>query len=109
MAVITPKSRYKEFGFVVYYEYDETKRSLDSAPQRRTITPLLRPTTFESDLELIRHTIKQGEDLHRLALHYYGDARFWWFIADYNPLLSENNIAVGDQVLIPSNREISAY
>lgn len=109
MAFIGEKSRYKEYGFVAYYEYDEAKRGIDSAPERQTVTPLLRPTFFESRLELINHTVKQGETIHRLALHYYGDAKLWWFIADYNPLIDFNALSVGDQLLIPSNREVNAY
>jgi nucleoid-associated protein YgaU len=109
MALITEKSRYKEFGFVFNYEYELGKRMEDSAPARETVTALLRPTSMVSAIELISHTIKQGEDLHRLALKYYGDAKLWWFIADFNPLLSENDLKVGDQVLIPSNRQVNAY
>jgi len=109
MSLITTKSRYKEYGLVVYYEYAESARAFDSIPARETLTTLLRPTTFNSSLDLIIHTIKLGEDIHKLALHYYGDARFWWFIADYNPLLDVNNLKEGDQVSIPPNREVNAY
>lgn len=109
MAYITKKSRYKEYGFVVHYQYKEEARNIDSTPDREVITTLLRPTTFISDLDLITHTLKQGEDYHRLALKYYNDARLWWFIADYNPLLNENNLQEGDKVVIPPNTEVNAY
>ena len=109
MAFITSKSRYKEFGLVAYYEYDEASRSLDSIPKKRTATTLLRPTYFTSSIDLLTHTIKQGEDLHKLALHYYGNASFWWFIADYNPLLDVNNVKEGDKVIIPPNSEVNSY
>jgi hypothetical protein len=109
MSLVTRKSRYKEYGFVVHYEYKEESRSIEASPQRDVITTLLRPTTFESSLELIVHTIKMGETAHHLALRYYNDARLWWFIADYNPLLGANDYKEGDQVLIPPNTEVNQY
>lgn len=109
MSVITRKSRYKEYGFVVYYEYKEEARDIESAPEREIVTTLLRPTSYSSQLELISHTIRQGENMHNLALKYYKDARLWWFIADYNPLLDANNLKEGDQVVIPPNSEVNAY
>ena len=109
MARITDKSRYKEFGFVAYYEYDIANRSIDSEPKRQTVTPLLRSTYYRSLLELITHTVRQGEDMHRLALQYYGDAKMWWFIADYNPLVDCNDLKEGDYVLIPPNTEVNSY
>jgi len=109
MSYISNKSRYKEYGLVVYFEYTEIARSSDSIPARETLTPLLRFTSYVSNLNLISHTIKQGETLHKLALHYYGDAKLWWFIADYNPLLEVNNLKEGDSLLIPPNTEVNAY
>lgn len=109
MSLTTRKSRYKEYGFVVYYEYEEHFRNATSLPKKEVLTTLLRPTSYESELVLINHKVKQGETLHKLALHYYGDARFWWFIADYNPLLTANAIKEGDIVIIPPNTEVNAY
>lgn len=109
MAYITNKSRYKEYGLVAYYEYDETSRMLDSIPKKRVPTTLLRPTSYISLIELITHTIKQGETIHKLALHYYGNAALWWFIADYNPLLDANGLKEGDKVLIPPLTEVNSY
>lgn len=109
MSYIIKKSRYKEYGFVTYFEYKEEARSIESSPEREVLTTLLRPTSYRSILDLISHTIRQGETIHKLALHYYGDARLWWFIADYNPLIDANNLKEGDKVLIPPNTEVNAY
>ena len=109
MSLITRKSRYKEFGFVTYFEYKEEARSSDSAPEREVLTCLLRSTTYGSILDLINHTVKEGETIHKLALHYYGDARLWWFIADYNPLVDASYLKEGDKVIIPPNTEVNAY
>lgn len=109
MALITSKSRYKEFGFVVYYEYEETKRTIDDLPAKEVITTLRRPTFFVSRVRTLRHTIKQGETLHRLATKYFGDPRFWWFIADYNPLIDINNLEIGSTIIIPPNTEVNSY
>lgn len=109
MAIMSTKSRYKEFGLVYQYEYSITKRNLDCTPERETVVTMDRLTSFDSDLTLINHTIKEGEDLHKLAYHYYNDARMWWFIADYNPLVDFNNLNVGDTLIIPPNTEVNAY
>ena len=109
MPFITNKSRYKEFGLVVYYEYDETQRVGESLPKSESITTMHRDTTFESQLSLIQHTVKEGETIHKLSLHYYRDAKLWWFIADYNPLIDFRILKVGDVVTIPPNTEVNAY
>lgn len=109
MSFITRNSRYKEYGFVMYFEYREEARSVDSIPAQETVTCLLRPTTYFSALDLITHTVKQGETIHKIALYYFKDAKFWWFIADYNPLIDFNNLKEGDKILIPPNTEVNAY
>ena len=109
MSFISNKSRYKEYGLVVYFEYEETSRSFDSLPARETLTTLLRPTSYGSSLDLLTHTVKLNETIHKLALRYYGDARLWWFIADYNPLIDANNLKEGDSLIIPPNREVNSY
>lgn len=32
------------------------------------------------------HTVREADRIDLLAQHYFGDARFWWIIADYNGL-----------------------
>ena len=109
MSLITKKSRYKEYGFVVHYEYKEEARNIDSLPEKEVVTTLLRPTSYISTLDYICHIISQGENYHNLALKYYNDAKLWWFIADYNPTLDLSNLKEGDKVIIPPNTEVSAY
>ena len=109
MPYITRKSRYKEYGLVVYYEYSDALRNADAIPEREVVTTMHRDTSFESELDLIEHTVKQGETIHRLALHYYRDAKMWWFIADYNPNVDYQNLQSGDVLIIPPNTEVNAY
>lgn len=109
MSFITSKSRYKEYGLVVHYEYEEAFRTSDDLPKKEVLTTLRRPTSYVSSLRLLRHTVKEGETVHRLALRYYGDAKLWWFIADYNPLVDINNLESGSSLVIPPNTEVNAY
>ena len=107
MADFSDKTRYKALGLLRHFEYASQRRSLGDRYVTTKIVTYLRPTAFESSLELVEHTIKQGETLHHLALHYYGDARLWWFIADYND--GKSDFTFGESVIIPPNIEVNAY
>ncbi len=109
MADFTRKTRYKEFGLVANLEYQKYKRELNSLPDKEVLVCSNRSTNFFSLLETITHVVKQGETAHLLANFYYGDARLWWFIADYNTLIDFNNLKEGDELTIPPNTEVFAY
>lgn len=47
------------------------------------------------------HTLKSGETLTSVALHYYGDKRLWPYIVKYNDLKNHNNLAIGQKLKIP--------
>lgn len=102
-------TRYKEYGFLHYEEYAIEDRILSSQPKKNTMVAFTRPTFFKSLLETLVHTLKQGENFHQLSLKYYGDARYWWFIADYNPLLDPLYLVEGNEVIIPPPTEVSTY
>ena len=105
--IFTQKTRYKMLGLVRNYEYDSDKRALGDEPAASRLTTYLRPTAFTSTLPMSQHTLKQGESLHHLALHYYNDARLWWFIADYND--GQVEFAEGDTILLPPTVEVDGY
>ncbi len=59
----------------------------------------------------IEHLVDKGQSLEKLALHYYGDGRRWWRIADANPqfILSGDildDALVGERILIPMAKEL---
>lgn len=105
--IFSQKTRYKLMGLVRNYEYDTDKRTLDDAPYGSHLTTFLRPTALTSSLPMSQHTIKEGETLHHLALHYYNDARLWWFIADYND--GQVTFSEGDTVILPPSIEVNSY
>lgn len=49
----------------------------------------------------VRHVVAPGEDLGRLALHYYGDPLKWEVILAYNGLTPTDTIFDGDALYIP--------
>ena len=107
MALFDEKTRYKSLGLVRYFEYSTEDRAFDSDPFGSKIVTYSRPTAFESALPTYTHTLKQGETLHHLALHYFGDARLWWFISDYND--GRVNFSEGDSVLMPPKSDVNQY
>lgn len=109
MANFNRKTRYKEYGLVVNYEYDTIDRKLTSLPKKNTIVCMRRSTHFFSVLETLTHVVKAGEDVHCLAKYYFKDSRLWWFIADYNPKVDIFNLQEGDELIIPPNTEVSSY
>jgi len=109
MADFTRKTRYKEFGLTDNLEYSPYKRSIDNIPERETLVCVNRSTSFSSRLETIVHVVKQGETVHNLSSHYYGDARLWWFIADYNQNIDYNDLKEGDNLIIPPNTEVFSF
>lgn len=107
MAQFDSKTRYKALGLARYFEYSSEDRLLGAEPKSSHIVAYSRPTAFESELQTFQHTLKQNETLHHLALHYFNDARLWWFISDYNDGRTDFN--EGDSVTIPPKIEVSQY
>ena len=46
MASFDRKSRYKEYGLVVHFEFDTIDRTLDSSPSKSSIVCLRRSTHY---------------------------------------------------------------
>jgi nucleoid-associated protein YgaU len=104
----TEKTRYKEFGLVSHYEYSSEDRIIDSDFEKESLVCLRRSTNYFSILETLVHCIKPGENYHNLAMHYYGDSRLWWFIADYNTKTSLE-LKQDDKIIIPPTTEVRSY
>ena len=59
---------------------------------------------------VVEHTLRAGDRLDLLALHYYNDPRKWWRILDANPhILNGGDLVLdryeGAQILIPRSAE----
>ena len=49
------------------------------------------------------HTIRQGDTLDNLALHYYNNPTYYWIIASYNHIQNPYKaLIVGSKIKIPS-------
>ena len=109
MADFTSKTRYKEFGLVTHFQYNQYDRNIKATPAYENLVCFNRPTNFFSILDTLTHVVKPGQTIHMLARHYYNDARLWWFIADYNTTVDFNNLKEGDELIIPPNTEVFSY
>lgn len=47
------------------------------------------------------HVIRYGEELWMIARKYYGNARYWWVIADVNEIINPIDLTPGDELIIP--------
>lgn len=70
----------------------------------------VRPRKIGPAAGVLEYTVKEGERLDLLSLHFYNNARRWWRILDANPqvifgtdlMLSEY---IGETILIPRSTE----
>jgi hypothetical protein len=70
-------------------------------------TPTLSDITKEdmSSLMIIDHIWKRGDHFYKLAAQYYGDATYWWVIAQFNERPTEAGLKFGEVILIPNPLE----
>ena len=70
----------------------------------------IRPRKIVPAAGVLEYTVKEGDRLDLLSLHFYSNARRWWRILDANPqvifaadlMLSEY---IGETILIPRSTE----
>ncbi len=92
------------------YEY---ARLFSAGQDKQPVFGGLRPREIHAAAGVIEYTVKEGDRLDLLALHFYNNSRRWWRILDANPqivfaadlMLSEY---VGASILIPRAVEPSA-
>jgi hypothetical protein len=56
-----------------------------------------------------QHTVESDDDIHTLALRYYGDSTKWRAILEFNGLAADDVISDGDILLIPQPMESPTY
>ncbi len=70
----------------------------------------IRPRKIDPAAGVLEYTVKEGDRLDLLSLHFYNNTRRWWRILDANPqiifgadlMLSEY---IGETILIPRSTE----
>ena len=84
----------------LYFEILERK-GVKSLVIRKTATfDKLQGNEFDITAE---HVWSQGDSLHRLSVHYYGEYQYWWTIGITNSKPTDAHYSIGDIVYIPAN------
>ena len=70
----------------------------------------IRPRKINSATGVLEYTVKQGDRLDLLSLHFYNNTRRWWRILDANPQIIFGadlmlNEYAGETILIPRSTE----
>lgn len=61
-----------------------------------------------TDTRYVNHTVKLGDTLDSLALHYYNNPTYFWIIADFNRIIDAYcELKEGTVVKIPTFSDIS--
>mgnify|MGYP006969381105 FL=1 len=58
-----------------------------------------------SNVNVIDHVWTRGDHYYKLADFYYGDSTYWWVIAFFNKKPTEDLLAFGDIVMVPTPLE----
>lgn len=56
----------------------------------------------ETEGQMTRHVVMQGEQIDLLARRYFGSERIWWRILDANPVLYPLDLRPGDVLDVPA-------
>lgn len=101
-----PLSRYKDLEIIRNLD-EEYKLAFSSRFGYKGIkqyrTDNLKYPSLEDrlNMDVSTETWKYGSRLYKYAQIYYGDPSYWWVIAWYNKLGSENELSFGDSISIP--------
>ncbi len=75
--------------------------ALTYRPEHTRAAEMLMRREKRKTMNYIFHIIKPGENLAKLAKHYYGDYKKYTVIAEYNGLEDAAQISVGQKIMIP--------
>ena len=70
----------------------------------------IRPRKIDPAAGVLEYTVKEGDRLDLLSLHFYNNTRRWWRILDANPQVIFGadlmlNEYIGETILIPRSTE----
>lgn len=70
----------------------------------------IRPRTIGPATGVLEYTVKEGDRLDLLSLHFYNNTRRWWRILDANPQIIFGadlmlSAYIGETILIPRSTE----
>ena len=88
----------------------ENTRNFTGAGGAATVFGGRRPRRIEQAAGVLEYTIKEGDRLDLLSLHFYNNTRRWWRILDANPQISFGadlmlEDFIGETILIPRATE----
>tara|TARA_Y100000310_G_scaffold341949_1_gene443029 strand:+ start:1552 stop:1890 length:339 start_codon:yes stop_codon:yes gene_type:complete len=83
--------------------YEKFMEQRNKKSIRQFTTGKMRYPTAEDlrDITRNKHIWKTGDRYYKLAIQYYGSARYWWVIALFNLKPTEADLKVGDYIDIP--------
>jgi len=90
--------------------YEEAK-SFAASNGKEPVFRGIRPRKITLAAGVLEYTVKQGDRLDLLSLHFYNNTRRWWRILDANPQI---NFAadlmldefIGEIILIPRSKDL---
>tara|TARA_A100001011_G_scaffold218146_1_gene226066 strand:+ start:829 stop:1161 length:333 start_codon:yes stop_codon:yes gene_type:complete len=83
------------------YEDLFEERNIKQVEQYRT-KKLKYPSIKQiNNLTLHKYYWQSGDDYYKVSEKFYGDAKFWYIIAQFNQIPFEGDIQVGDTLMIP--------
>ena len=92
---------------------EEAEFEKTDAPEPREVAapsmPEARAAAYEESYEAplaVRHTVRRGDTLYRIAGRYYGNPEKWRVIADANGILRPSDLRVGMTLLVPVARSV---
>lgn len=87
-----------------YLSVDDEINALDPKTSELRTVVGVRMVKIKDISDNFVHVVKPNDTLFTLAVQYYGDARYWWIIADVNATSISNPYDIGDvqQLLIPN-------
>ena len=93
--------------------YDEKFKSKDlKAINQYNTATLMYPSAEQlQDINYDTRTWKLGDRLYNIAFEIYGDARYWWILAQFNKKPTDHHFKVGDIYYIPLDLDdvLNAY
>ncbi len=90
--------------------YESAKPFFSGENGKETVFGGVRPREIDPAAGVLEYTVKEGDRLDLLSLHFYNNTRRWWRILDANPqiifgadlMLSKY---AGETILIPRSTE----
>ncbi len=89
---------------------DESAKQFAGENGKETVFGGIRPRKIGPAAGVLEYTVKEGDRLDLLSLHFYNNTRRWWRILDANPQIIFGaelmlDKYIGETILIPRSSE----